>query len=43
MSTCYWSFTQKWLSAGGTRFTLIFTGTNTVDSWNTVAGRFARR
>jgi hypothetical protein len=43
VSTFYWNFTQKWLSADGTRFTLIFTGKNTNDSWNTVAGRFVRR
>lgn len=40
VSTFYWNFTPKWLSGDGTRFTLIFTGKNTNDSWNTVAGRF---
>lgn len=40
VSTFYWNFTSKWLSADGTRFTMIFTGKNTNDSWNTVAGRY---
>ncbi len=43
VSTFYWNFTPKWLSADGTRFTLIFTGKNTNDSWNTVNGRFVLR
>jgi hypothetical protein len=43
VSTFYWNFTQKWLSANGTRFTMIFTGKNTNDSWNTVAGAFVRK
>lgn len=43
VSTFYWNFTSKWLSADGTRFTLLFTGKNTNDSWNTVAGRFILR
>ena len=42
-STFYWNFTPKWLSADGTRFTMIFTGNRTNDAWNTVAGRFVRR
>lgn len=40
VSGFYWNFANKWLSADGTRFTLVFTGKNTNDSWNTVAGRF---
>jgi hypothetical protein len=43
VSTFYWNFAPKWLSADGTRFTMVFTGRNTNDSWNTVAGRFIRR
>lgn len=43
VSTFYWNFTSKWLSADGTRFTLIFTGKNSNDSWNTVDGRFVLR
>jgi hypothetical protein len=43
VSTFYWNFTQKWLSADGTEFTLIFTGRSSNDSWNTVAGRFVRK
>ncbi len=42
-STFYWNFTPKWLSADGTRFTMIFTGNRTNDAWNTVTGRFVRR
>lgn len=40
VSTFYWSFPTKWLSADGARFTLVFTGKNTNDAWNTVGGRF---
>ncbi len=40
LTTFYWNFTPKWQTADGTRFTMIFTGKNTNDSWNTVAGRF---
>lgn len=43
VSTFYWNFNQKWLSADGTRCTMIFTGKNTNDSWNTVNGRFVLR
>ncbi len=43
VSTFYWCFTPKWLSPDGTRFTMLFTGKNTNDSWNTVAGRFVLR
>ena len=43
VSTFYWNFSPKWLSEDGTRFTMIFSGKNTNDSWNTVAGRFVRR
>lgn len=40
VSTFYWNFNPKWLSADGREFTLIFTGKHTNDSWNTVPGRF---
>jgi hypothetical protein len=43
VSTFYWNFTPKWLSVDGTQFTMIFTGKNTNDSWNTVVGRFIRK
>ncbi len=43
VSTFYWNFPTKWLSADGSAFTLVFTGKNTNDSWNTVTGRFVRR
>lgn len=42
-SAFFWNFPTKWLSADGTRFTMVFTGKNSNDSWNTVAGRFVRR
>jgi hypothetical protein len=35
-----WNFAPKWLRSGGTGFTLIFTGTGSNDSWNTVDGSF---
>jgi hypothetical protein len=40
VTTFYWNFNQKWLSGDGTQFTMIFTGKNSNDSWNTVSGRF---
>lgn len=40
VSAFFWNFANKWLSADGTRFTMVFTGKNTNDSWNTVAGKF---
>jgi len=39
----YWSFANKWLSADGLDFTMIFTGRKQNDSWNTLRGRFHRR
>jgi len=39
-SAFYWNFSNKWLSADGKDFTLVFTGTGTYDSWNTVRGHF---
>ncbi len=39
-STFFWNFSNKWLSADGRNFTLIFTGTGRNDSWNTVRGKF---
>ncbi|MBI5684810.1 MAG: DUF4185 domain-containing protein [Verrucomicrobia bacterium] len=43
VSTFYWNFPAKWLSTDGARFTLVFTGKNSNDSWNTVSGRFILR
>ncbi|MCO8124772.1 DUF4185 domain-containing protein [Stieleria sp. TO1_6] len=40
VSTFFWNFTQKWISDDGRRFTMIFTGKNSNDSWNTVNGEF---
>lgn len=37
------NFSNKWTSADGRDFTLIFTGTGESDSWNTVDGRFIVR
>ena len=42
-STFFWNFSNKWVSADGRRFTLIFTGTGHNDAWNTVRGRFGVR
>lgn len=39
----YWNFPTKWESVDGSAFTLVFTGKDSNDSWNTVAGRFIRR
>ena len=39
-STFFWNFSNKWLSGSGLDFVLVFTGTNTNDSWNTVEGSF---
>jgi hypothetical protein len=38
--TFFWNFSNKWLSADGKDFTLIYTGINDNDSWNTVRGSF---
>jgi hypothetical protein len=35
-----WSFAPKWFRDGGRSFTLIFSGTGSNDSWNTVDGAF---
>jgi hypothetical protein len=39
-TTFFWNFANKWLSQDGREFTLVFTGTDNNDSWNTVRGRF---
>jgi hypothetical protein len=42
-TTFFWNFSNKWLSADGRNFTLVFTGTGRGvgnDSWNTVQGSF---
>lgn len=39
-STWLWHFPTKWLSRDGRAFTMIFTGKNSNDSWNTIEGRF---
>ncbi|MEO6786784.1 MAG: putative collagen-binding domain-containing protein [Chthoniobacteraceae bacterium] len=40
VSAFFGSLPNKWLSADGTRFTMVFTGKNSNDSWNAIAGRF---
>lgn len=42
VSAFYWNFCTKWLSDNGKHFTLLFTGKNSNDSWNTVEGEFIR-
>ena len=37
----YWNFSNKWSSENGKTFTLVFTGTKSNDSWNTVRGAFS--
>jgi Domain of unknown function (DUF4185) len=39
-STFFWNFSGKWLSADGKSFTMIFTGVDENDSWNSVQGSF---
>ncbi len=36
----FWNFSNKWLSADGRSFTMIFTGIGDNDSWNTLDGSF---
>jgi hypothetical protein len=36
-----WNFAPKWFRNGGREFTLIFSGIESNDSWNTVDGTFA--
>ena len=36
-----WNFAPKWFRNGGRDFTLVFTGHNRNDSWNTIDGTFA--
>ncbi|HWP91063.1 MAG TPA: DUF4185 domain-containing protein [Thermodesulfobacteriota bacterium] len=39
-NTFYWNFSNKWLSADGRNFVLVFTGKEFNDSWNTLEGTF---
>ena len=36
-----WHFAPKWWSDGGRGFTMVFSGGDQADSWNTIEGRFA--
>ncbi|MGI9543902.1 MAG: hypothetical protein ACR2MX_11620, partial [Cyclobacteriaceae bacterium] len=38
--TFFYNFSNKWLSADGKDFTLVFTGVGQFDAWNTIKGRF---
>lgn len=40
LNTFYWNFSNKWTSADGKHFTLIFTGRKENDSFNLIRGRF---
>ncbi|WP_166805037.1 DUF4185 domain-containing protein [Nitrosococcus wardiae] len=39
-STFYWTLGPRWFRNGGRDFTLVFSGINQNDSWNTVDGSF---
>jgi hypothetical protein len=39
--TFFWNFSSKWFSADGRNFTMVFTGTDRNDAWNTVKGAFS--
>jgi hypothetical protein len=39
-NTFFWNFSNKWLSADGMDFVLVFTGKNSNDSWNIIRGTF---
>lgn len=39
-SVFLWHFPSKWLSKDSGEFTMVFTGINSNDSWNSVHGRF---
>jgi hypothetical protein len=41
VSAFYWNFPTKWQSSDGQRVTMVFTGKNSNDSWNTVDGHFS--
>lgn len=43
VTTFHWVFTSKWMNGNGTQFTMIFTGKNSNDSFNTVSGKFIPR
>jgi len=42
-NTFFWTFSNKWASADGLDFVMIFTGINSNDTWNTVKGSFVLR
>ena len=37
-----WQFAPKWWSDGGRGFTMVFSGGDQADSWNTIASRLSR-
>jgi hypothetical protein len=40
-STFIWNFSNKWTSVDGLNFVMVFSGRQSNDSWNTVAGSFS--
>jgi hypothetical protein len=42
-NTFFWTFSNKWASADGLDFVMIFSGINSNDTWNTVEGTFVLR
>lgn len=43
LTTFHWVLPTKWMSGDGLRFTLVFSGTETNDAFNTVLGRFLQQ
>jgi hypothetical protein len=43
LTTFHWVLPTKWMSEDGLRFTLVFSGTEANDAFNTVEGKFVRR
>jgi len=40
LNTFFYSFSKQWLDKRGLNFTLVFSGTNKNDLWNSVSGKF---
>jgi hypothetical protein len=43
LTNFHWVLPTKWMSDDGLRFTVVFSGTETNDAFNTVSGKFVRR
>jgi hypothetical protein len=39
-STFFWNFSNKWTSADGKKFVMVFSGVDSNDAWNSVSGAF---